>query len=92
MSSAFSLPNHTFTGQAYTSKRLTSIVRILSPETDLVDDILQSLFFYFQKNIRLDISHTFICQADDSHEMSEYSEAIFLWKIKYTIKNKNTIV
>ena len=31
MSSAVSLPNHTFTGQA---KRLTSIVHILSPETD----------------------------------------------------------
>ena len=34
MSSADSLPNHTFTGQAYSSKRLTSIVHILSPETD----------------------------------------------------------
>ena len=34
MSSAVSLPNHTFTGQAWSSKRLTSIVHILSPETD----------------------------------------------------------
>ena len=34
MSSAVSLPNHTFTGQAESSKRLTSIVHILSPETD----------------------------------------------------------
>ena len=34
MSSAVSLPNHMFTGQAYSSKRLTSIVHILSPETD----------------------------------------------------------
>ena len=34
MSNAFSLPNHTFTGQAESSKQLTSIVRILSPETD----------------------------------------------------------
>ena len=33
-SSAVSLPNHTFTGQALSSKRLTSIVHILSPETD----------------------------------------------------------
>ena len=33
MSSMVSLPNHTFTGQA-SSKRLTSIVHILSPETD----------------------------------------------------------
>ena len=32
MSSAVSLPNHTFTGQAKSSKRLTSIVHILSPE------------------------------------------------------------
>ena len=34
MSSAVSLPNHTFTGQAKSSKWLTSIVHILSPETD----------------------------------------------------------
>ena len=34
MSSAVSLPNHTFTWQAKSSKRLTSIVHILSPETD----------------------------------------------------------
>ena len=34
MSSAVSLPNHTFTGQAWSSKWLTSIVHILSPETD----------------------------------------------------------
>ena len=34
MSSAVSLPNHTFPGQALSSKRLTSIVHTLSPETD----------------------------------------------------------
>ena len=34
MSSAVSLPNYTFTGQAYSSKRLTSTVHILSPETE----------------------------------------------------------
>ena len=34
MSSAVSLPNHTFTGQTQSSKRLTSIVHILLPETD----------------------------------------------------------
>ena len=34
MSSVVSLPNRTFTGQAKSSKRLTSIVHILSPETD----------------------------------------------------------
>ena len=34
MSSAVSLPNHTFTGQAKSSKWLTSIVHILLPETD----------------------------------------------------------
>ena len=34
MSSAVSLPSHRFTGQALSSKRLTSIVHILSPETD----------------------------------------------------------
>ena len=34
MSSTVSLPNHTFTGQTYSSKWLTSIVHILSPETD----------------------------------------------------------
>ena len=31
---AVSLPNHTFTGQALSSKRITSIVHILLPETD----------------------------------------------------------
>ena len=34
MSSAVNLPNHMFTGQALSSKRLTSIVHILPPETD----------------------------------------------------------
>ena len=34
MWSTVSLPNHTFTGQAYSYKLLTSIVHILSPETD----------------------------------------------------------
>ena len=34
MLSVVSLPNHTLTGQASSSKRLTSIVHILSPETD----------------------------------------------------------
>ena len=34
MSSAISLPNHTFTGQALSSKWLTSIVHILLPEID----------------------------------------------------------
>ena len=34
MSTAISLPNHTFTKQASSSKWLTSIVHILSPETD----------------------------------------------------------
>ena len=34
MSSAVSLPNHTFTSQAWSSKRLTRFVHILSPEID----------------------------------------------------------
>ena len=34
MSSAVSLPNHMFTGQASSSKQLTSIMHILLPETD----------------------------------------------------------
>ena len=34
MLSVVSLPNYTFTGQAKSPKRLTSIVHILSPETD----------------------------------------------------------
>ena len=33
MSSAVSLPNHAFTGQSSSSKRLTNFVHILSPET-----------------------------------------------------------
>ena len=35
MWSTVSLPNHTFTGQAQPSKWSTSIVDILSPETDI---------------------------------------------------------
>ena len=34
VSNAVSIPNHTFTGQALSSKRLTSTVHILSQETD----------------------------------------------------------
>ena len=34
MSSVVSLPYQTFTGQAWSSKRLTSTEHILSPETD----------------------------------------------------------
>ena len=34
MSSEVGIPNHTLTGQAYSSKLLASIVHILSPETD----------------------------------------------------------
>ena len=34
MSSSVSLPNRTFTGQAKSSKQLTSTVHILLPETD----------------------------------------------------------
>ena len=34
ISSEVSLPDHTFTGQAQSSKQLTNIVQILSPETD----------------------------------------------------------
>ena len=34
MSSTVSLPSHTFTVQALSSKWLTSIVQILSPDTD----------------------------------------------------------
>ena len=34
MSSAVSLPNHMFTGQAWSSKQLTSIVHIHLPEID----------------------------------------------------------
>ena len=36
MSSVVSLPNHTFTGQAYSSKRLISIVHIPLPETGFI--------------------------------------------------------
>ena len=42
VSSAVSLPNHTFTWQTLSSKRLTSIVHILSPETELTTALLGS--------------------------------------------------
>ena len=41
MSSTVSLPNHTFTGQAKSSKRLTNIVQILSQE--LTTALLESV-------------------------------------------------
>ena len=54
MSSAVSLPNHMFTGQALSSKRLTSIVHILSPEKNIqqmteTDDIFRCRFSWHFK-------------------------------------------
>ena len=37
ISSMFSLPHHNFTGQAYSSKRLTTVVHIHLPETAQID-------------------------------------------------------
>ena len=50
MSSAVSLPYHTFIGQASSSKQLTSIVHILSPETDncLLESAEDREFFFFK--------------------------------------------
>ena len=52
MSSAVSLPNHTFTGQDWSSKRLTSIVHILSPETDNCLLNCTNMFFFHHMTSR----------------------------------------
>ena len=60
MSSAVSLPNHTFTGQAWSSKRLTSIVHILSPETDNCPSWISGRERMTVENISWSISTTYI--------------------------------
>ena len=56
MSSAVSLPKHTFTGQALSSKWLTSIVHILSPEKVLLISSHNLRFMQKKKNIQFFIA------------------------------------
>ena len=62
MSSAVSLPNHTFTGQAQSSKRLTSIVHILLPETDNCPSWISGRERMTVENISWSISTKECCQ------------------------------
>ena len=62
MSSAVSLPNHTFTGQAQSSKWLTSIVHILSPETDNCPSWISGRERMAVENISWSISTKECCQ------------------------------
>ena len=63
MSSAVSLPNHTFTGQALSSKQLTSIVHILSPETDNCPSWISGRERMTVENISWSISMKECCQS-----------------------------
>ena len=62
MSSAVSLPNHTFTGQAKSSYRLTSIVHILSPETDNCPSWIRGRERMTEENISWSISTKECCR------------------------------
>ena len=63
MSSAVSLPNHTFTGQALSSKRLTSIVHILSPETNGHNDVIYFLLKNQKKKKKIKMSTETVISA-----------------------------
>ena len=62
MSSAVSLPNHTFTGKAQSSKRLTSIVHILLAETDNCPSWISGRERMTVENISWSISTKECCQ------------------------------
>ena len=62
MSSAVSLPNHMFTGQAVSSKRLSSIVHIPSPETDNCPSWISGRERMTVENISRSISTNEFCQ------------------------------
>ena len=62
MSNVVSLPNHTLTGQAKSSKRLTSIVHILSPETDNCPSWISRRERMIVENISWSISMKECCQ------------------------------
>ena len=62
MSSAVSLSSHTFTGQAWSSKRLTSIVHILSPETDNCPSWISGRERMTEENISWSISTKECCR------------------------------
>ena len=61
MSSMVSLPHHTFTGQALSSKRVTSFVHILSPETDNCPSWISERERMTTKNISWSISMKECC-------------------------------
>ena len=62
MSSAVSLPSHTVTRQAWSSKRLTSIVHILSRETDNCPSWISGRERMTAENISWSISTTECCR------------------------------
>ena len=97
MSSAVSLPNHTFTGQALSSKRLTSIVHILSPETDNCPSWISGRERMTVENISWSISakECWICKyvkythtLEYSHELSRCTHMHYLNKQIIYQRNK----
>ena len=96
MSSAVSLPNHTFTGQAQSSKGLTSIVHTLSPETDNCPSWISWRKRMTIENISWTISMKEYCQPSrgrtsslliTSHMRIQLShqgqtQCMFLWRLR----------
>ena len=74
MLSTISLPNHTFTGQS--SKRLTSVVHILSPETDYCPSWISRREIMTVENISWSISKKECCRPD----FESYLEVCDAWK------------
>ena len=66
MSSMVTLPNHTFTGQAQSSKCLASIVHILSPKTDNWPSWINRREIMTTENISWSISTKECCQPGGS--------------------------
>ena len=68
MLSTVSLPDHTFTGQTWSSKRLTSIVHILLPETDNCPS-------WISERERMTLHH-WILPADSTSSLKPYQQLL----------------
>ena len=99
MSSVANLPNHMFTGQALSSKQLTSIVHILSPETDNCPSWISGRERMTIENISRSISANEYCRSRwgsnpqpsglqlDAHPNEPSRPTIYPWKFS---KNPTT--
>ena len=103
MSSAVSLPNHTFTGQAYSSKQLTSTVHILSLETDNCPSWISGRERMTVENISWSISTKECCrsrrglnpwppglQSDGASNWATEAGVIRFWRVSSHLANFNS--